>query len=159
MTGDPFQAPKAPLETAPRPARERGPAPIGVKFGTRFLWTSATLVIVAQLTLAADLVAIPGRQGVTFIELAGNAVSCSVLAFFAWTISMGQNWARWIYAVFGGFGITAFAFVVFTTPTFWSAMPIALIALNVVQNFLQLSTIVLLFLPESSAWFTGRDTA
>jgi hypothetical protein len=68
---------------------------------------------------------------------------------------MRQNWARWVFAVLFVLGLP---FTLINLPAVLSANPTAG-ALSVVQMVLQVTALVLIFVPSARPWFSKRVDA
>jgi hypothetical protein len=142
-TDNPFEPPRASLETPPR---ERGPAPAAVRYAVRIIWISAALAVPFAIVASES-----------FVAFAGNLIGIGILALFAWNISIGKNWARWVFGIIIGLGTAMFLYSAIVFSDVWVTVPLATRAFNFLQYLLQLVAVVLVFLPASNEWFAASQ--
>jgi hypothetical protein len=127
-----------------------GPRPARVNFALNLLWITIALGVFrlwrgwGELTSAAPTAIVAG----TAVFVIG------VLALLLVFIGMRKNWARIVYLLLFLIGVPSGAKgIVHALDTD------ALVgAISIIQIALQLIALVLLFHPESNAWFRNRET-
>jgi hypothetical protein len=157
MTDNPFQPPTATLDVPPTVGRQRGPPPPSVRYAVKALYASAALLVPFILALAIGI-PLPGGAS-TFFDVATNLFTLAFLMFFAAKISKARNWARWTYGIVTALGSAAFYYSWIAFPDLWFTAPLLLRAFSWVQDVLQVSAAVMLFVPTSNAWFAPIDAA
>jgi len=126
--------------------------PIAVHRAALCLWLSAVLALLVTIAQALRLVDIPSGTTVRIAALTG-IITVGLLGGLAATIGLGQNWARWAYAVIyviGTLGAVAVA------PAVFFAQPLILKANMILQLALQTAAFVLVFTKSSRQWFNAR---
>jgi fatty-acid desaturase len=123
--------------------------PVQIKFAVIFLAVSAGLQIIH--------LALPVLHSNSYdaLDIVSRASVTAGLLLFAWLISKGKNWARWIFLVVLVLGLISLpigfhrilSLPIFRAAYFW------------LQTVLQVTTAVLLVVKPSNEWFRGRKDA
>ncbi|MCB2191545.1 MAG: hypothetical protein KQI62_08270 [Deltaproteobacteria bacterium] len=125
--------------------------------------TTAVLLLYVSLGmgLLRALLGLPGLSqaqgqslGMAGISLAVVAVVFAVMLFFILMIGQGRNWARITFAVLYVLGMIMMIAGLFSLPNLGAGA-----VMDLVQALLQLVALVLLFSPESNAWFQAAKAA
>ncbi len=154
-----------PFPASPEPEYRpdaKGPAPASVQNAVKLIWVRVALSLIATVvtfTMIDDLVddTLASASGAGVSESAARASVIGVLIFsfiigvaltalFAYFIGKGANWARIVYTVLAVLSILSSVFTL-------GGQPALLLILGVVGLLLTVATLVLLFRPESNAYF------
>lgn len=155
-----------PFPASPEPEYRpdaKGPAPASVQNAVKLIWVNVALSVVSTVltfTMIDDLVdqAIESagsgatldrdaaRAGVMISLVIGVVIGVALAAMFAYFIGKGANWARIVYTVLGVIGVL-FGLIGL------GGQPALLLILSVVGALITIAAIVLLFRPESNAYF------
>ncbi len=156
-----------PFPASPEPEYRpdsKGPAPASVQNAVKLIWVGVALNLISTLltfTMIDDLIdtAIENagtgagaldrdaaRAGVIAGLVFGLVVSVALTALFAYFIGKGANWARIVYTVLGVIG------VIFGLLSL-GGQPAVLLVLALVGLVITIAVLVLLYRPESNAYF------
>lgn len=160
---DPNASPYGPAY-AGSPGRTPRPAPVST--AVKLIWTNIALsVLSAALTfllldsiidqqlevagVAGDVDADTVRSAVVLAAVLGLLIGVALYALVAVFISRGANWARIVYTVLAVLSVLG-------TVLGFGGQPLLLTLISLVSLVLTVTAVVLLFKPESSAWFRAR---
>jgi hypothetical protein len=144
----------------------RGPRPGPVDLAVKLIWTTIALSLVSALATFLLLDSIIDQQlesagvsetissdSVRSIAIAGAVfgliISVGISSLLAIFIGKGANWARIVYTVLAVLAVlgTVFGF---------ASQPVVLTVLSLISILLTIVAVVMLFRPESNAWFRAR---
>lgn len=125
--------------------------PREVTVAMRLLWLSAALTVFFTVVHALRLlpVQIPIRTGAVI----SNFGTAAFLALSALKFGAGRNWARWLLLAVVVFGSLTLPLLMILAPQLLRVMPPLLVLIGLVQCCIQVSALILAFLPASRAWF------
>lgn len=155
-----------PFPASPEPEyrpESKGPAPTSVQNAVKLIWVGVALNLLSTVItfaliddLVDDTLAASGgsaaldedaaRAAVIAGLVFGLVVSVALTALFAYFIGKGANWARIVYTVLGVIGI------LFSLLSL-GGQPAVLLLLALVGLALTIAVLVLLYRPESNAYF------
>lgn len=145
-------------------AATRGPRPRSVDLAIKLIYANVALGIVSTLVqflfldsmideqLAGAGVALSQdavRTTVIVSILVGLVISVGIAVLFAVFIGKGANWARIVYTVLSALGIV-FGLIGL------GSLPAIPLLLSVVGYAITVAALVMLYRPDSNAWFAGR---
>jgi hypothetical protein len=115
----------------------------------RLLWLSAA--IAALFTMAAYVGLLPFK--IPGVAVVSNVITVAFLALCAVKIGVGRNWARWAMLVFFVLGFLMLPLAMIIAPQAMWLMPTLLVVFGFIQCVIQLTALVLVFMPASRIWF------
>ncbi len=143
-----------------------GPRPRPVDLAVKLIWVGIALSILGAIITFATLDTIvdqaledsgasgvgadAARTGAVVGAVIGLLISVGLYAVLAIFIGKRHNWARIVYTVLVALAIVLSVFGFLGTP-----QPLALMVLSLVQLLLSVAVLVLLWRPESNAWFSA----
>ena len=80
----------------------------------------------------------------------------AVYSFLAYKIYQGRSWARWVFAVLWILGMLGLSVLSFA-PQVARQIPWTAWVMTGIQTVIQLTALVLLFVPVSSRWFRATS--
>ncbi len=144
----------------------KGPAPSTVKQAITLIWVRVAVGLVSTaftfltiddlvddvMATDASITEDTARAAIIVSTIIGIAFSLGIAVLFVYFIGKGANWARIVYTVLTGIG------VVVALVGLFGGQPIVLLLLGLASVVLGIATIVLLFRPESNAFFAGQPS-
>lgn len=143
---------------------QRVAKPSTVVTAVRLIWVNVALGVLSVLltllylddivdrAIAASTVDISrgdARTAVVVVMAISIVLSVALAALWAYFIGRGANWARIVYTVLGLFGLMS-------SLRNLGDQPGVLVASSLLATLITIAVIVLLFLPESNAYFRKR---
>lgn len=153
---DPYRPPATTLESPAAAPRKRGVPPPSIRNAGRILWVSVATIVAFMVAWGTGLVRGPGGASMPAVAVLGNVVTIAFLLFVADSALKARNWVRWVFAVLWGMGFVSLAFSLAFALEAWQGIPLSFRLMNLVQTALQLWAIILMFTPQSAAWFASK---
>jgi len=149
-TDNPFKPPRAELEVPKDP----GPMPQRVRIAVYLIWASLAVGLLVNVAMWTDVVArMPGPRAPLLMEVVNGLIGFGIVAFLAWKVRRGRNWARWLYTVLTAMGVLgALVMVGFAASVLKGFPPIVWIS-GAVNTAIQVVAVFLLFTGEAPEWF------
>jgi len=123
--------------------------PRSVILAERLLWLSAAIAVFFTLAGYVGFLQIttPGKTVIS------NFITVAFLVLCANKIGAGRNWARWLVLVVFALGSLTLPLVLIFAPQILRSMPVLLVVVGLLQFAIQLTALVLAFIPSSKSWF------
>jgi hypothetical protein len=145
-----YSPPTAPVADLTNPVVAMG-RPRQVSVAARLLAASLALGVITS-TIVQPHTAMNSRAAL--VQISSEILTFSIIAWLAYKIWIGRNWARITFAVLTGVG---WAFYVPALIRIFQLSPVAG-SINILQTLLQLAALYLLFSNPGRAWFGGKAT-
>jgi hypothetical protein len=129
--------------------------PKDVAIAVAILWTSAALSIVLPVV---SWFTIPNRPYRPVLDVVQVVMTSGFLGLLAYKISIGRNWARWLFAVMWVFGALALLVLIGRAPSLLTTVPPLISIGGGLQTLLQLVALTLMFRGESRRWFLAKHS-
>jgi len=149
-TDNPFKPPRADLEVP----KDAGPMPQRVRIAVYLIWTTLAIGLLVNVAMWTGVVArMPGPRAPILMEVASALIGLGIVAFLAWKVRHGRNWARWLFTVLTAIGVlSTLVMVGFAAPVLKGLSPIMWIS-GAVNTTIQVVAVFLLFTGEAPEWF------
>ena len=126
--------------------------PRSIEWAINLLWISAGILALASIAAIADLISLRLSTEVAII----NFVTVGFMVFCAIKFRAGRSWPRWLYLAIFLIGALDSVFDQKLALQGFFALPVWLILVGATQTTVQIAILVLVFSPNSRAWFRAR---